>query len=670
MIIENDGKKVCSMKYLEQIKIQVIVLILMELLALGLVFFLDFTDVGIALAIFLFINIIMILWIVYMVFKAKEEQDVDISRILGKEAKDAFDYGKVGIIVYDENYEVTWISDFLISRNIHLVGKKATSFIHQIADLLSGEVDVIQGEYEGFIYEVYRKEEGHLLFVRDVTTKVTLQKQYHDDSVVVGIIHLDNYMDLSSYEDESKVAGINLNIRQPIVEWANEYGMMIRRLRSDRYIVVLNEKIYQKIEEDKFTILQETRRRAQEMDAAISLSIAFARGSSDLNALDTMANDLLELAQSRGGDQIAVKKYGQDVQYYGGNSEAVSKRSRVRVRVMAQAIKEAIMESNQVFITGHKEMDFDCMGANLALSCIAQAYGKKVYIVSESGGIEHYCKEAMNLYHSALTSRHRFISEQEACRLKKKNDLMISVDYHNPQHTNAPMLLDKMDRIIVIDHHRRTENYAQKPLLVYIESGASSSCELITELFPYLSNKLDVNETEALFMYLGILVDTNRFKMRTGFRTFEAAAQLRKLGVDPVLAEDILKESFDDFESKINIYKYGEVYRNHLIIACVDSNEILSRTLMSMSADSLLSIKNMEASFVIARTDEGTVSISARSKGNVNVQRIMEEMGGGGHFSAAATQKKEMSCAQVKKELQYQIDLYMEEENNESNIIE
>lgn len=659
------------MKYIEKIKMQVIVLILMELLALALLFFLGFNNVAFAIAGFLLVNITMILWIVYTIQKAKESQDIDISRILGKEAKEALAFGMIGIIVYDDNYEVSWISDYLIERDIRLVGKKATAFIEEIAELFHGEVESIVGEHDGCIYEVSRKVGGHVLFVKDITQLASVTKQFEEDSVVVGIIHMDNYMDISSFEEESKVAAINTNLRQPIIEWANKYGMLIRRLRSDRFILVLNERIFAQLLEDKFTILNDTRKHAQEMDVSITLSMAFARGSSDLYALDSMANDLLELAQSRGGDQIAVKRYGGDVKYYGGNQEAISKRSRVRVRVMSQAIKEAIMESNQVFISGHKQMDFDCMGANIAMSRIAQAYGKKAYIVSQSGGIEPYLQSALDLYRDGLEERHHFISDEEACRLRKKNDLLIVVDYHNPAHCNAPNLLEKMERIIVIDHHRRTENYIHKPLLVYIESGASSSCELITELFPYLINDLDVNEVEATLMYLGILVDTNRFKMRTGFRTFEAAAQLKKLGVDPIQAEDLLKEDYADFEAKVKIFKFAQVFEETMVIACVDNNEILSRTLMSMGADTLLSIKNMEAAFVVAKTADDEVGISARSKGNVNVQRIMELMDGGGHFSAAATQRKGIGVQALCEQLKQQIKEYLAgEEENESNTVE
>jgi len=661
-------------KHIEKIRVQMIVIFLMEAIAVGLLFFLGWTSQGVIGVIFFALTATFIGWVIYIIEKHKQEQDIEISRVLGSEAKAAFDFGQIGIIVYDENYEITWVSDFLVNQGLELIGKKAISFVPEISNLFSGEVEIVTGEYEGSIYEIERKRDGsHVLFVRDITKQAIIEKKYEEESLVIGIIHLDNYMDISAIEDEAKVAIINTNLRQPIVEWAEKYNMMIRRLRSDRFLVVLNEKIYQEIVDDKFEIINETRKKAHEMEVSITLSMSFARGTSNVKELNNMANDLLELAQSRGGDQVAVKRYGGDVKYYGGNSEAVSKRSRVRVRVMAQALKEAILGSSQVFISGHKEMDFDAMGANLALSRIAQAYGKKAYIVSASGGIEPYLKKAMYAYDPILKDRHIFISDEEALRLKKKNDLMIVADYHNPIHCNAPMLLEKSERVVVIDHHRRTENYIHKPLLVYIESGASSSCELITEFFPYLINDIDICEEEATIMYLGILVDTNRFKMRTGFRTFEAAAQLKKLGVDPIEAEDFLKEDFAAFSAKANIFKYGKLYKENMIIADVRDEKILSRTLMSMGADSLLAIRNIEASFVIARTSENEVGISARSKGNINVQRIMEEMHGGGHFSAAAVQKQNMSIAQVCEELKTTIDAYLEESKeedvNESNFI-
>lgn len=660
------------MKYIESIKMQVIVILIMQGISLALIAFLGLMNIALALFIYLVVNMIMMAWIVFTLEKAKVTQDVELSRILGNEAKDALSIAKIGIIAIDNNRDINWISDFLQQRGIKLIGKKMSAFVEETSQLFEQEIDSVIGEHDGYLYEITRRPSSSIFYVRDVSELETLSRKYEEDSVVVGIVHLDNYMEISSYEDEARMTQINVGLRQPIIAWADRYGMLIRRLRSDRFIVVLNEKVYKQLVEDKFDILNDTRKEADALDISITLSMAFARGSDDLSVLDGMSNDLLELAQSRGGDQVAVKRYGNDVEYYGGNSEAVSKRSRVRVRVMAQAIKEAIMESDRVFITGHKNMDFDCMGANIALSRIAQACGKQTYIVSKSGGIEMYLQNALECYSQELETRHVFINEEDALRYIGKNDLVLVADYHNPTHSNAPMLLDASNRIIVVDHHRRTENYIQKPLLVYIESGASSTCELLTECLEYVGSDVEINETEAMFMYLGILVDTNRFKMRTGFRTFEAAALLKKMGVDPIVAEDLLREDLIEFESKVTIFKFAHLYQDKYMISCVDEHTQLSRTMMSIGADALLEIKNVEASFVISKANKESTAISARSKGNVNVQRIMEEMHGGGHFSAAATQIEGATPMQLNEELMQHIDTYIssQEEENESNIIE
>ncbi|MDL2276936.1 DHH family phosphoesterase, partial [Breznakia sp. OttesenSCG-928-G09] len=619
---------------MESIKVQVGIVLMLELVALILLVALGLVDLAIALVVIVGVNATVVLWILYTVENERENRSIDISRILGKEAKGAFDFGEVGIITYNDQYEVTWVSSFLISRGINIVGKKATSFIAQIEDLFQGEMDTIYGTYKNRVYELSRKEQAHVLFVRDITRLSELKSKYESESLVVGLIHMDNYADIQAFEDETTLTNINLNLRQPIVNWANDNGIIIRRLRSDRFFLILNEDIYDKIANNKFDILTYVRGKAAEIDVNITLSMAFARGHTELMSLDEMVSDLLELAQSRGGDQVAVKRYGDDVKYYGGKSEATSTRSRVRVRVMAQAIKEVIMESNQIFISGHKDMDFDCMGANLAISQLVQSYGKKAYIVSQSGGLESHLKEAMEYYDAHLSERHNFISDDEALRMQKKNDLMIILDYHNPAHSNAPKLLNSSERVMVLDHHRRGSEFIKKPILVYLESSASSTCELISELIAYQPGKVGISEVEATIMYLGILVDTNRFKMRTGFRTFEACAQLKKWGVDPVEAEALLKENYDEFEAKINVLKYSKMYNDNIIISCVDDTERLERSLMSIGADSMLSIKNVEAAFVVGRISENQVAISARSKGVINVQVIMEELQGGGHFTA------------------------------------
>ncbi len=657
------------MDRLENFKVQVGIIVFAQIIALVALYLASFHQFAMVLSIFLAINITLIVWIMYRFQNDKQKRDIDISRILGNDAKDALVFGEIGIITYDEQYMATWINDFLEIRNISVLGKKVTSWIPEISELFQGEVDTIIGKHEEYIYEVTRKENAQVLYIRDITEYQTLSLNYQKERVVVGLLHLDNYLEIQQYEDEAKMALINTNLRQPLVHWATRYGMFIRRLRSDRFLVILNEDIFAQIVKDRFSILNEIRSAADTIDVSITLSMSFARGTNDYHLMDTMVNDLLELAQSRGGDQVAVKRYGENVKYFGGNSEAKEKRSKVRVRVMAQAIKEAISEANRVFIIGHKEMDFDCMAAALCVSRMCASYKKMSYVVSESGGVEPQLKEALQIYHDKLKDRHQFITDGEASKLITKKDLIIAVDHHDPTISGGVETLKKGNKIIVIDHHRRGETFIDNPLLVYIESGASSSCELITELLPYQENKVDLSEEEATLMYLGILVDTNRFKMRTGSRTFEAAAYLRKSGIDSIAAENMLKESFEEFEAKTNILKYSEEYKGNMVISAVDDAHILTRTLMAQSADSLLNIKGIEASFVIAKTADDMVNVSARSKGIVNVQVIMEKMKGGGHFSAAALQREGVNVRDIYNELKMTIDQYFEEEGkkNESD---
>lgn len=656
----------------ENFKIQVAIIVAAELVALLALYVADFDGVWILpMVVLVVFNLLIFTWIITKYERDKKQRYVDISRILGHDAKDALVFGEIGIITYDDEYMVTWINDFLEHR-IDIVGNKVTSWIADIAALLNGEVETITAQSDGYIYEIIRKENAKVLYVKDITEYALLRKQYEQDGIVAGLLQLDNYMEYQQYEDESRMATINTKLRQPLIDWAGRYSMFIRRLRSDRYLVFMNESIYEQVQKDRFDLLNIVRKNAEEIDVNITLSMSFARGTDDFQQLDTMINDLMELAQSRGGDQVAVKRYGQDVKYYGGGSEAREKRSKVRVRVMSQAIREAMMETERIFISGHANMDFDCMGSALAVSRLSQAQGKKTYIISKSGGIEPQLMEAFYGYEEKLSLRHNFISDEEASTMIGENDLLFVVDHHSPQQSGAPKTLAAAQRIIIIDHHRRSENIINNSLLVYVEPSASSTCELVTEFLPYQNKRVDISEEEATLMYVGILVDTNRFKMRTGSRTFEVAARLKSLGVDPIAAENMLKEDFDDFEAKTAILNFAKPYQDGVVIAAVDEAIKCNRTLMSQAADLLLTIKGVEASFVLAKIDDRTIAISARSKGVINVQLIMERMNGGGHFSAAALQRSDTSVAAVLEELKATITEYLEENkedtNSESNI--
>ena len=661
------------MERLENFKVQLIIVIAAQVLAIVLLFMFNLQQIALIVGGVVLVNVLIEFWIMNRMEKEKKNTDLDITRALGRDAKDALVFGGVGIITYDEQYCATWVSELLEERGVDLVGKKLSSWISSITELFNADGrEVVIGQSKGRVYEVTHKEDTQLLYVRDITELFHLRQEKHNNGIVVGLLQLDNYNEYQQYEDDTVMSQINTRLRQPLFEWAREMGMFTRRLRSDRILVLLDEEIYEKLEKAKFPILNTVRATAEEMDVSITLSMAFARGTSNYVVLDGMINELIELAQSRGGDQVAVRAYGHSVHYFGGNSESKSDRSKVRVRVMSQTIREAIIDSGQVFIVGHQMMDFDCMGAALCMSRIAQRCERRTFIVSEGCTKDAQLEDALRLYRDDLSLRHAFLSEDAALAQLQENDLIIMVDHHAPAQSCAQRLVDQAKRIIVIDHHRRSAGFVNGPLVTYLESGASSACELTTEMLSYQPSRIDISDEEATIMYLGIVVDTNRFKMRTGSRTFEAAAVLKKLGADPVGAENILSERVEQFEEKTAISKYAQLYRGKYMIAAVTEAMYPSRPLMAQVADQLLTIRGVEASFVIAQTakENDVVAVSSRSRGNVNVQTIMEKMRGGGHFTAAALQREHAQVMDIEAELKQVLDAEEEDKEDESNTVE
>ena len=334
---------------------------------------------------------------------------------------------------------------------------------------------------------------------------------------------------------------------------------------------------------------------------------------------------------------------------------------------MAQSIQEAIMESNRVYIAGHVMSDFDCMGACLALSSWVHALGKEVYIVLKDVPRDEQLQEVMNSFSTVIQERHSLITPDEAmASMDFNSDLLIMADHGIPAISSAKEFVNQCNRILVIDHHRRSDAFVKNTLLTYVESSASSACELIVELLQNIPNHIPIYEMEATIMYLGILVDTNRFKMHTDARTFEAAAALQNWGANTKRAEKALCEDYLYFSMKNALIQQAKPYYNHFMIAAIE-DETLEKTMMAQVSQALLLIKGCVASFTIAKvkTNPNAVAVSARSDGSYNVQKIMEKLNGGGHFSAAAVERADVSVQQMKDMILKCIE---EEQNNESNI--
>lgn len=614
----------------------------------------------------LILNSVAILSITFYNYTQQKSRLLSIQQVLGKEAKDALIFGDIGLVTFDEDYEITWMSELFDNTSKRFIGEKISTWIPETSDLVRGNKNEIIVEYRNYIYKISRFKEGNTLFVKDVTRQERAVQDYQDNRVVLGLVHFDNYEEETQFDDEQKTSAIDVQIRQPVINWAKEHGMFIRRIRSDRFMLVLNEKIFETLENENFDILAQTRKASARNDLSITLSMAYSKGTNDFAELENMSNQALELTQGRGGDQVAVKSYNQEIQYFGGSSQAQEKSSKVRVRVLAHTIRDMVLNSENVIIAGHNNMDFDCLGAALGMSKIIQMTKRPVSIIAKSGGLEEKLSKVVEHYESELEESHHLITEEEAIDLLKPSTLLIMVDHHSLSQSNAKEVISRVGKIAIIDHHRRTSDFKFNPALAYIETAFSSTCEMVTELFLYQKKSVELTELEATIMYTGIIIDTNNFRVRSGARTFEAVSELRTLKANPTLSAEFLKDTFDEFELKSNILSTAQLLDGFVIVSY--DQKPINRTIMSQIADEILDVEGIEASFVIARIDESKVGVSARSKGNVNVQILMEKLGGGGHFTAAAIQKEDVSVEEMTR-LVRQVIASREENQDESNIV-
>ena len=428
----------------------------------------------------------------------------------------------------------------------------------------------------------------------------------------------------------------------------------------------MHEETFEKIRNDRFSILNKVRKVSKEGNVDVTISMAFATGSNNLDELDESVESLMDLAQTRGGDQVVVKEAGNDATFYGGTTEAREKQSKTKVRVTANALKDLIEKSSNVIISGHRDMDADCIGSAMCMANISMSLNKKTYIITRTGGIEPMINEVMVKYSKQLEAKHRFVSEAEAIEVYNDDSLVIMVDHHSAAQSNGTNLLKQAKRIIIIDHHRRKADLDVTAMMMYIEAAASSATEITVEFLPYFSKNIEIEPEEANIMYLGILIDTDHFRVRTGSRTFDVAKQLRRYGADPMVCDDLSQDSYYAVLQRSKIINSGKVYGTKIIVAPTYEGQF-SRTIASQASDILVKSKGIEAAFVICSNEKDEVIVSARSKGKINVQVIMEKMHGGGHMTAAGLQVSDTTVSKIENELLKVLDEYFEGEKNESN---
>ncbi|WP_108993113.1 DHH family phosphoesterase [Paenibacillus agaridevorans] len=541
-----------------------------------------------------------------------------------------------GIILYNEDRTVEWHNPYIakIFERDNAIGMPLTELFPTLQHAKDRD-GIIEAAVGSQMYQLIFRPKEKILYVKNITELWQLSRKYEDEKLSLGVVMIDNLEEVTQGLDDHQRSSLLAKVTTEITEWAQQYKIYLKRLTSDRFLLVTDHKTLRQLEHSRFVILDEVREMAGEQKIPVTLSIGFAAGAEGIMELGQWAHTSLDIALGRGGDQAAVKVAGRQ-SFYGGKSNAVEKRTRVRARVVAHALRDLMKESHNIIIMGHKLPDMDSIGAAIGVLKAAQLFGKEAYIVLE--GINPSMEKLMELLREEEKLSKRFISPEQALTLMTPQSLAVVVDTHKASLVKEPKLLTATDRIVVIDHHRRGEEFINHAILVYMEPYASSACELVTELLQYIHDRVGLDIREATALLAGITVDTKSFSMRTGARTFEAASFLRRNGADPMVIQRMLQEDLEGYVSKAEIIKHAEVVYDHIAIAVVEQGVRNSQLLIAKSADTLLNMTDILASFVIGERPDGLIGISARSLGGINVQVVMERMGGGGHLTNAAAQ--------------------------------
>ena len=510
-------------------------------------------------------------------------------------------------------------------------------------------------------YNKNQKEYMAILYFINETEKIKLQKEYNDSKSCVGIIMIDNYEEnmqmLESEEKAQYVAEIDKNI----YEWTNDTNGVLIKSDRDRYIYIFEQRYLEKIKEDKFSILDKIKEIDPKQKVQFTLSIAISNeGKNDKDKYKS-AQTAMDIVLGRGGDQAVIRQ--NDIyKFFGGRAQEVEKRTKVKARVVAHALENLIKESSKVMIMGHMNPDIDAMGSSIGVYRIAKSLDKNAYIITSNTPTLQSFKESLLAeepeYEDVLISKE--VAEENI----DEDTLLVIVDTHKNTYVESEEVVKKAKKIVVIDHHRRSADYIEDATLTFQEVYASSAAELVTELLQYTDVNVELKKIEAESLYAGIMMDTKSFTFKTGVRTFEAAAYLRRCGVDIIKVKKWFQSDLQSFNIIADIVKSAEIVNESIAIAIYDKEKAKDVSLIcAKAADELLTINDVTASFVLGNTGD-KICISGRSIGDINVQVILEKLGGGGHITLAGAQVEGMTMEEAKQELIIRINEYFTEIEN------
>ena len=512
--------------------------------------------------------------------------------------------------------------------------------------------DVTYAHFSGKRYAVNVDFEQGLFYFFDVSTEYSATNSLISSRPVIGIISVDNYDELENSVTDSQISQINSFLAQFVSDFTHENGIYYRRGTMDRFYFFTDYAVLERLIDNKFSIIDKFREEAKKMDLGLTLSMGLAYGNNNHRQIGQVALQNLNMAEVRGGDQVVVKENDESKQpvFFGGGSASSVKRTRTRTRAMMTAVSDKLKSVDSVFVVGHRNLDMDALGSAVGMQYFAQNIMTNSYVVYNENEMAPDIERAIKKLHEENCSN--LLTIDEATKLVTSQSLLIMVDHSKIGLTLSKEFYELFSQVVVVDHHRRDTDFPSNAILTYIESGASSASELVTELIQFQNDKRHkLNRLQSSLLMAGIMLDTKNFTSRVTSRTFDVASYLRTRGSDSLEIQQISATDFEDYRQINELILRGQKITPHIVIACGDEHKEYDTVIPSKAANTILDMAGIEAVFVLTKNTKGHIAISARSHSKVNVQRIMEEMNGGGHFNLAAAQIYDQTIDQVRQTL-------------------
>ena len=618
----------------------------------------------------LFFFIAAFLLVFYFLKKFYQKTELEQIQYVNNQAEDSLnsllEQMPVGVIKLNmANMEIEWFNPY---AELILTTEDGEINPTQIQEIIKAAFSSL-GIYANIgekRYAVHLDKTSGVVYFFDVSGEYEATVELVTSRPAIGIISVDNYDDLENETSESDISNINSFVANFVAEFAGRYKMFSRRVDMDRFYLFTDYTVLEHLMQDKFSMIDSFREEAKQRNLPLTMSMGLSYGDGDHESIGKVALSNLNLAEVRGGDQVVVRENDEtkDPIYFGGGSAASVKRTRTRTRAMMTAISEKLKSVDRVFIVGHKNLDMDALGSAVGMQLFSSNVLEESYVVYDASQMSPDIRRAIELLDKEGVSS--LLTLEEASEMVTRRSLLVMVDHSKTVLTLSKDFYNLFNQTIVIDHHRRDQDFPENAVITYIESGASSASELVTELIQFQnSKKKRLSRIQASVLMGGMMLDTKNFTSRVTSRTFDVASYLRTRGSDSVVIQDISATDFEEYRLVNELILQGQMVQPSILVAQALETKTYDTVVISKAADALLAMSGIEASFVLAKNDQGVISISARSRSRINVQRIMEELGGGGHFNLAAARLTGMSLQEAGDKLKTVIVNETEEKETE-----